>query len=69
MMATLNLYALSVGTVNAIMGWNYGYLCHKPYAPSLLDLLGPWPWYLLAIELLALVTFLILYLPWRLKKQ
>lgn len=69
MMIALNFYALVVGTVNAIMGWNYGYLCRKPYAPSLLDFLGPWPWYLLSIELIALATFLILYAPWRLKKQ
>jgi hypothetical integral membrane protein (TIGR02206 family) len=65
MMIALNFYALVVGTVNAIMGWNYGYLCRKPYAPSLLDFLGPWPWYLLSIELIALVSFLILYAPWR----
>jgi hypothetical integral membrane protein (TIGR02206 family) len=69
MMVALNFYALVVGTMNAIMGWNYGYLCHKPYAPSLLDFLGPWPWYLLTIELIALVTFLILSVPWRFQKQ
>ena len=69
MMIALNLYALAVGTMNAITGWNYGYLCHKPYAPSLLDFLGPWPWYLLSIELIALVTFLILNIPWRFQKQ
>jgi len=69
MMIALNIYALVVGTVNAIMGWNYGYLCRKPYAPSLLDSLGPWPWYLLSIELIALLTFLILNIPWQFKKQ
>ncbi len=69
MMIALNVYALLVGTVNAIMGWNYGYLCRKPYAPSLLDFLGPWPWYLLSIELIALVTFLILYIPWRCRSR
>jgi hypothetical integral membrane protein (TIGR02206 family) len=69
MMIALNLYAALVGAVNAIMGWNYGYLCRKPYAPSLLDFLGPWPWYLLSIELIALVTFLILYIPWKNRSQ
>ena len=69
MMITLNFCALVVGTVNAIMGWNYGYLCRKPYAPSLLDFLGPWPWYLLSIELIALVTFLILYIPWHFRRS
>jgi hypothetical integral membrane protein (TIGR02206 family) len=68
-MIVLNFYALMVGAVNAIMGWNYGYLCRKPHAPSLLDFLGPWPWYLISIELIALVSFLILYAPWRFRRN
>jgi len=66
MMILLNAYGLVVGTINAIAGWNYGYLCRKPVNPSLLDYLGPWPWYLLSLELTAFLTFLILDLIWRL---
>ena len=66
MMIALNIYALVVGSVDALMGWNYGYLCHKPTMPSLLDLLGPWPWYLLSLEGIALLTFLILNWLYRL---
>jgi hypothetical integral membrane protein (TIGR02206 family) len=66
MMIALNLYGLVVGTIDAIGGWNYGYLRHKPAVPSLLDYLGPWPWYLVSLEAVAFVTFLILLLPWRL---
>jgi hypothetical integral membrane protein (TIGR02206 family) len=65
MMVSLNLYGLVVGMVNLYTGWNYGYLCRKPAVPSLLDFLGPWPWYLVSIELIALLTFLILDLPRR----
>jgi hypothetical integral membrane protein (TIGR02206 family) len=65
MMIALNIYALAVGALNAIKGWNYGYLCQKPSAPSLLDFLGPWPWYVLSLELIALFSFLILDFPWR----
>ena len=65
MMIALNVYALAVGAINAATGWNYGYLCRKPAAPSLLDLLGPWPWYLLFLEGIALVTFIILALLWK----
>ncbi len=65
MMIALNIYGLVVGALNAVTGWNYGYLCRKPAEPSLLDVLGPWPWYLLSIEVIALLTFLILDLPWR----
>jgi hypothetical integral membrane protein (TIGR02206 family) len=65
MMLALNVYALSVGTIDALGGWNYGYLCHKPAQASLYDVLGPWPWYLASIEVFALVLFTILYIPWR----
>jgi len=66
MMAALNGYALAVGAADALFGWNYGYLCRKPGMPSLLDYLGPWPYYLVSLEAVALAVFVILYLPWRL---
>ncbi len=69
MMIALNVYAAAVGAINAAMGWNYGYLCRKPALPSLLDLLGPWPWYLLSLEGIALVTFIVLVLPWKRKAK
>lgn len=67
MMIALNLYALAVGTIDYVMNWNYGYLCRKPAVPSLLDYMGPWPWYLLSLEGIALLTFTILAFPWRKK--
>ena len=66
MMIALNVYALVVGTVDSIGGWNYGYLCRKPAMSSLLDFLGPWPWYLLSLELISFLMFLLFYLLWRL---
>jgi len=67
MMIALNLYAIAVGSIDYIMLWNYGYLCQKPAVPSILDFLGPWPWYLLSLEAISLLTFLLLSLPWRKK--
>jgi hypothetical integral membrane protein (TIGR02206 family) len=61
MMLALNLYAAVIGALDWITGWNYGYLCRKPAVPSLLDYLGPWPWYILSLEGVALLTFLLLY--------
>jgi hypothetical integral membrane protein (TIGR02206 family) len=69
MMIALNLYGLIIGIIDAIAGWNYGYLRHKPYRASLLDVLGPWPWYLFSLEIVAFITFMILYLPWRIFKR
>ena len=44
---------------------NYGFVCAKPQTGSLLDLMGPWPWYLLGLVGLALIFFNLLCLPWR----
>jgi hypothetical integral membrane protein (TIGR02206 family) len=65
----LNLYAALAGTIDFFTGWNYGYLRHKPETSSLLDYLGPWPWYLLSLEAFALAIFIILILPWRLSPK
>ncbi|MDD2708289.1 MAG: TIGR02206 family membrane protein [Verrucomicrobiae bacterium] len=69
MFSLINFYAVFVGGLNAVFGWNYGYLCHKPSKASLLDHLGPWPWYILSIEFICLASFLLLCLPWRLRSQ
>lgn len=58
-----NVYAALVMLVNVLTGENYGYLRAKPMNPSLLDFLGPWPFYILVLELLALLFFCILYVP------
>jgi hypothetical integral membrane protein (TIGR02206 family) len=60
-----NGYAVLVGTFDWIFGTNYMYLRHRPPAPTLLDLLGPWPWYIVLCEGLALGLFVLLYLPFR----
>jgi hypothetical integral membrane protein (TIGR02206 family) len=69
MMIALNAYGLVIGMLDRAMGWNYGFLCRKPSRPSLFDVLGPWPWYLLSVEMIAVVTFLLLYLPWHLSAR
>ncbi len=61
----LHLYLLAAGTVNWLSGANYGFLREKPPQASPLDLLGPWPWYLGGLEVLALLLFSLLYLPFR----
>lgn len=62
-----NLYTLFVGGVNFVLGSNYLFIAHKPITPSALDLLPAWPWYILFMELVAIISVCLLYLPylWR----
>lgn len=60
-----NIYALLVGIFDFLFKTDYMFLRSKPPTPSLLDLLGPWPWYILVCEFVALGLFLLLYLPFR----
>jgi len=59
----LTLYALALYGLNLLIGANYLYLMNKPGNASILDLLGPWPLYILVGELLAMVFFALFYLP------
>jgi hypothetical integral membrane protein (TIGR02206 family) len=59
----LQFYAGVTAILNLLLDTNYGYLRHKPARPSLLDFLGPWPVYLVSLEVLALVLFCLCYLP------
>lgn len=59
----LNVYTLIVFITNSLIEGNYMYISEKPVNPSLIDYLGPWPWYILSLEVIALITFVILYFP------
>ena len=55
-----NAYAASVALINLWLDTNYMFLRAKPATPTLLDWLGPWPWYIVVGEGLALAAFLAL---------
>lgn len=48
--------------INTLLGTNFGFASRPPANPSLIDHLGPWPWYLLSLQAIALTLFLILAL-------
>ena len=68
-MFALNLFLLIAIIANILLDANYFWICGKPineigeHVPSLLDYLGPWPWYILVAGFVALAHFLVAYIP------
>lgn len=60
-----NAYALLAGLINVVAGTNYLYLRNKPSQPTILDIMGPWPWYILAADAVAFGLFWVLMAPFR----
>lgn len=57
-------WAVSVFGFNRLADTNYGYLNAKPSSASILDLLGDWPWYVLAEVLIITTVWAVLTWPW-----
>jgi hypothetical integral membrane protein (TIGR02206 family) len=62
-------YAAFVGLVDAVTGADYMYLSSKPASSTLLDLMGPWPWYVLWAGLFGVLLFAVLDAPFRLRER
>ncbi|HJT43993.1 MAG TPA: TIGR02206 family membrane protein [Rhizomicrobium sp.] len=57
------IYAAVAGTVDWLLGVNYGLLRAKPDNVSVLDLLSPWPWYIPQLIAIGIASVLLYYLP------
>lgn len=64
-MVTINILAVFVFIVNLFTQGNYMFLRIKPTTGSLLDYLGPYPWYLLSLECVAFIIFVCLWVVFR----
>lgn len=57
------VYTASAMLVNGLAHTNFGYFAAKPLRASPLDRFGPWPWYILVMEVVALASFAVFYAP------
>jgi uncharacterized membrane protein YwaF len=58
-----------VGLAHIVTNGNYMYLRQKPVAGSLLNFMGPWPWYIGGGLLLAVIFLTILNAPFWLARR
>jgi hypothetical integral membrane protein (TIGR02206 family) len=61
--------AAAAAIADLLTGGNYMWLREKPEAGSLLDVMGPWPWYILSAAGLALLLFALLDVPYRRRRS
>lgn len=62
---TLNAILPIIILVNLLFDGNYMFLRRKPQNGSLLDYMGPYPWYILWLEFTALMMFFIIWFVFR----
>jgi hypothetical integral membrane protein (TIGR02206 family) len=58
-------FAAVVGPIDLVTGGNYLYLRQVPAQGSLLNVMGPWPWYIAVGALLTLIVLTVLDAPFR----
>lgn len=68
-MIVLNILLPIIFAINVFSEGNYMFLRTKPRNGSLLDFLGPYPWYILSLEFVAFSIFVCLWLIFRKKKD
>ena len=59
------VWLVSVFAFNELAGTNYGYVNDKPGTATILDYLGPWPWYIAVEIALVAIVWALMTLPWQ----
>jgi hypothetical integral membrane protein (TIGR02206 family) len=66
-----NIYMGVIAVFNLLVNGNYLYICGPPETPTIIDFLiqvfGPWPWYIIGLELIGIVSLLVYYSPFAIK--
>ena len=57
------IYLIFILIVNHFAGSNFAFVSHPPDNPSLIDHLGPWPWYIFSLLGIALLLYFLLVVP------
>ena len=60
----INGIMLILFPLNFLLDTNYMFLKHKPIS-SPMDFLGPWPYYIISLEVVMIVLFTLMYLPFK----
>ena len=63
------LYLVIIHLYNLVMKTNYSYTVHKPDGATVLDVFGDWPWYLVGGEVMMVVLFTLLMIPFMWKRR
>jgi len=66
---TTLVWAAVTFTFNRIAGTNYGFLNRKPATATLLDVLGPWPLYILTGGVAIAIVWALMTWPWQRKPR
>ncbi len=64
-----NIYMIVITVYNLLTNSNYMYTLEKPPVKTILDLFGPWPWYLVVTEFIAVFLFFLLLVPFKFGKR
>jgi hypothetical integral membrane protein (TIGR02206 family) len=59
------VYMAAVISINALIGRNYGFLNAKPEVHTMMDYMGPAPWHLVTLNVVACTFYALLLLPFR----
>jgi hypothetical integral membrane protein (TIGR02206 family) len=65
----LQVYLVSIHIVNMVLHSNYSYTMAKPGSDTILNFLGDWPWYIFSGEVLMILLFILLLLPFLIKRR